>query len=78
MRTVATVPFAWLIATKEVSDRTRLRQDALAAAERAIVIFRKSNYLDTLGCGTVLLQLLCGPLLDIFIVLLPFIVYLIQ
>lgn len=42
--------FAWMIATKEVPDRKRLQQDALAAAERAVTIARKPNYLDTLAC----------------------------
>lgn len=47
--------FAWLIATKEVPDRVKLRQDALAAAQQAIAISRKPNYLDTLGCVYALL-----------------------
>lgn len=42
--------FAWLIATKEVPDRKKLQQEALAAAERAVTIARKPNYLDTLAC----------------------------
>jgi tetratricopeptide (TPR) repeat protein len=42
--------FAWMIATKEVSDRKTLQSDALAAANHAVTIARKANYLDTLAC----------------------------
>lgn len=47
--------FAWLIATKEVPNRKKLQQEALTAAEQAITISRKPNYLDTLGCVYALL-----------------------
>lgn len=42
--------FAWLIATREVPNRKKLQQEALAAAERTIAIAREPNYLDTLAC----------------------------
>jgi tetratricopeptide (TPR) repeat protein len=42
--------FAWMIATKEMPGRKKLEQDALVAAEHAVTIARKPNYLDTLAC----------------------------
>jgi tetratricopeptide (TPR) repeat protein len=42
--------FAWLIATKEVPNRQKLQEAALAAAKQAVSIENLANYLDTLGC----------------------------
>ena len=42
--------FAWLVATHNVSGRNQLQQAALFAAEKAVTIFPKPNYRDTLAC----------------------------
>jgi tetratricopeptide (TPR) repeat protein len=41
---------AWLIATREVSNREVLKDEALTAARRAIQIWPSANYMDTLAC----------------------------
>jgi tetratricopeptide (TPR) repeat protein len=47
--------FAWTIATREIPDRKLLQNDALVAAEQAIIISRRPNYLDTLACVNALM-----------------------
>lgn len=41
---------AWLIATREVSNRNSLKDEALTAAQHAVEIFPSANYKDTLAC----------------------------
>ena len=42
--------FAWLVATRKVSERLQLQKAALFAAEKAVSIYPKPNYRDTLAC----------------------------
>jgi hypothetical protein len=42
--------FAWLVATRNVSERQQLQKAALFAAEKAVSISPKPNYRDTLAC----------------------------
>jgi tetratricopeptide (TPR) repeat protein len=41
---------AWLIATREVSNRNGLQDEALASARRAVALWPTANYKDTLAC----------------------------
>lgn len=41
---------AWLIATREVSNRDILKDEALTAAQHAVRIWPSANYKDTLAC----------------------------
>jgi hypothetical protein len=41
---------AWLIATREVSQRQMLKDQALTAARHALGIWPSANYKDTLAC----------------------------
>lgn len=41
---------AWLIATREVSNRDSLKDEALTAARHAVEIWPTANYKDTLAC----------------------------
>jgi tetratricopeptide (TPR) repeat protein len=43
--------FAWLVATKEVPQRTQLKAEALKAAQRAVSIAPNPNHWDTLACA---------------------------
>jgi hypothetical protein len=42
---------AWLIATREVSHRDLLMDEALTAARHAVEIWPTANYKDTLACA---------------------------
>lgn len=42
--------FAWLIATKEFSDRSKYKAMAIDAATKAVALHRIPNYMDTLAC----------------------------
>lgn len=42
--------FAWVVATKQLSNRKQLQKAALEASEHATTITRTANYLDTLAC----------------------------
>jgi hypothetical protein len=41
---------AWIVATKELPDRASYKEEAIAAANRAVSIQRIPNYVDTLAC----------------------------
>ena len=41
---------AWLIATRAVSNRSLLKDEALTAAEHAVELWPTANYKDTLAC----------------------------
>jgi hypothetical protein len=41
---------AWLIATRPVSNRILLRDEALIAAQHAVELWPTANYKDTLAC----------------------------
>lgn len=41
---------AWLVATRNVSDRDKIAAEALAAAQRSLSMVRTANSLDTLAC----------------------------
>jgi hypothetical protein len=47
---IAANNFAWMIATKEYPERVTFKEEALAAANKAVSIHRTSNHLDTLAC----------------------------
>ena len=42
--------FAWIVATKRLSNRKQLQKAALVVSEHATTISRTANYLDTLAC----------------------------
>jgi tetratricopeptide (TPR) repeat protein len=42
--------FAWIVATRQLSDRKQLQKAALTASEHATTVNRTANYLDTLAC----------------------------
>jgi hypothetical protein len=42
--------FAWIVATKEYPERASNKDEAIAAANRAVAIQRIPDYLDTLAC----------------------------
>jgi hypothetical protein len=42
--------FAWMVATRQFPERAALMGEAVKAADRAIVLDRRPDYLDTAGC----------------------------
>jgi tetratricopeptide (TPR) repeat protein len=43
--------FAWLVATRDMPQRARYKDQALDAAKKAVGLKRSANYLDTLACA---------------------------